>query len=378
MEDWDVVVVGAGPAGACAALAARRARPEARVLMLDRHGFPRDKPCGDGIAPQAFDVLEGLGVDRAHDGYAPVPRLVVEGPGGASAQRAMARPARVVPRAVLDARIVAAAQDQGAVLRRHVVRSVVPSGDAVVVDGVIRAGTLVAADGANGVTRRALGIRTQPEGHLAIALRGYAPDGSGTATATQVIRMDGAHRWPAYAWSFPLADGSGRANVGYGTLVDARRPVTRRELLDGMHRNMPWSADATDLRAHHLPLSSWRPRQPEGRVLLTGDAASLVNPFTGEGIFYAVLSGALAGRAAVTAPDPGAVYRRLLHRRLGRHHRDAGLLTRAVRSRRLVDAGIRASGADQAAFDDIVDLGLADGRLTRRLVSGTARAAMSR
>ncbi|MCW2532145.1 MAG: Geranylgeranyl reductase, partial [Blastococcus sp.] len=57
MEHWDVVVVGGGPAGAACAAAARRADPTARVLVLDRAGFPRDKVCGDGIAPEALDVL---------------------------------------------------------------------------------------------------------------------------------------------------------------------------------------------------------------------------------------------------------------------------------------------------------------------------------
>src|SRR5205823_1088681 len=101
-------------------------------------------------------------------------------------------------------------------------------------------------------------------------------------------------RWPAYAWSFPLGDG--RANVGYGELVSAG--TTRQGLVEGLHRLLPGVAPLA-LRAHRLPLSTERPRQPDGRVLLAGDAASLINPLTGEGIFYAVLSGALAGRAAL-------------------------------------------------------------------------------
>ena len=64
MEDvWDLVVVGAGPAGSCAALGALKASPGLRVLLLDRADFPRDKSCGDGIAPHVLDALATVGAD---------------------------------------------------------------------------------------------------------------------------------------------------------------------------------------------------------------------------------------------------------------------------------------------------------------------------
>ena len=133
MEHWDVVVVGAGPAGAACALAARRADPRARVLLLDRADFPRDKVCGDGIAPEALDVLGGLGVDVAvlTAGFPAVPRLRLHGPRGGTVERAMRRPASVVPREVLDARLVREALAAGAELRRHTVRRIVPGTDVV-------------------------------------------------------------------------------------------------------------------------------------------------------------------------------------------------------------------------------------------------------
>src|SRR3954451_22510408 len=108
MEHWDVVVVGAGPPGAATAAAARRAAPTARVLVLDRADFPRDKVCGDGIAPEALDVLAGLGVDvgALTEGYPAVARLQLRGPRGTGVERTTARPAVVVPRAVLDGRLL--------------------------------------------------------------------------------------------------------------------------------------------------------------------------------------------------------------------------------------------------------------------------------
>ncbi|MGY1849133.1 MULTISPECIES: geranylgeranyl reductase family protein [unclassified Blastococcus] len=368
MEHWDVVVVGGGPAGAAAALAARRARPSARVLVLDRAEFPRDKVCGDGIAAEAFDVLAGLGLRPAAltAGFPPVPRLRLRSPGGTTVERATARPSHVIPRAVLDARLIAAARDAGAVLRRHVVRRIAVHADAVEVDGSVTAGVLIGADGAESVVRRALGTRRNRPDQLAVALRGYAPEPPGQRGVQVITTTD--QRWPAYAWSFPLGDG--RANVGYGELVSGG--ATRVELVAGMHRLLP-GAEPEQLRAHRLPLSTGRPRQPDGRVLLAGDAAALINPLTGEGIFYAVLSGALAGQAATRGADAGAAYRRALADRLGRHLRHSSVASRLSRWPALMDSVFRAAAGSQGVFDDVVDLGLADGRLSLRALAGAAR-----
>ncbi|MGY1987043.1 geranylgeranyl reductase family protein [Blastococcus sp. SYSU DS0669] len=368
MEHWDVVVVGGGPAGAAAALAARRADPGSRVLVLDRADFPRDKVCGDGIAAEALDVLAGLGVDPATvtDGFPAVPRLRLTSPRGTTVERATERPSHVIPRAVLDARLVAAAQDAGAVLRRHQVRQLRLLPDRVEVDGSVTAGVLIGADGAESVVRRALRVQRNPPTRLAVALRGYAPELPGQAGVQVIVTTE--QRWPAYAWSFPIGDG--RANVGYGELVSGG--ATRAGLEDGLRRLLPGVAP-DGLRAHRLPLSTGRPRQPDGRVLLAGDATSLINPLTGEGIFYALLSGALAGAAAAAGAGAGAAYRRALGRRLGRHLRHSSTASWLSHRPALVDAVLRSAGSRQPVFDDVVRLGLADGRLTLRALAGAAR-----
>src|SRR4051812_2640 len=368
MEHWDVVVVGGGPAGAAAATAARRARPAARVLVLDRARFPRDKVCGDGIAPEALDVLAELGFDPESltEGYASVSRLRLRSPGGTTVERVMHRPARVVPRAVLDSRLLSGAVAAGAEFRRHVVRRVEVHPEHVEIDRCLTAGAVIGADGAESVVRRALRTAPNRPNQIAIAIRGYAPVPPGLERVQLIATTE--QRWPAYAWSFPLGDG--RANVGYGELVSG--DVDRAGLLAGLDRLLPGVA-AEQLRAHRLPLSTGRPRQPNGRVLLAGDAASLINPLTGEGIFYAVLSGALAGAATVEGATAGAAYRRALRLRLGRHLRHSATASWASRWPQVMDAVFRAAADDQRIFDDVVDLGLADGRLTARTLTAAAR-----
>jgi len=387
----DVAVVGAGPAGSAAALAVLTAWPGARVALLDRTDFPRDKACGDGVAPHVLDVLARFGVTGLLDDLVPVRRLRLGLPGGPDVARDMARTAYVVPREVFDARLVALAVQRGAQLRRHRVRSVQPGpagNDVQILDGVLSAGVVVGADGPRSVVRAGLpGARAARQGRrtVAVALRGYAPVLDAHARE-QVITFDTGAAWPSYAWSFPIGDG--RANVGYGELLgaDGHGP-SKAEMLRRLEVLLPGAtAGGTAWRGHHLPLSTGRVRQPDGSVLLAGDALALVNPLTGEGIHAAVLSGALAGLAAARAvrsgrPErAGREHRLAMRAAFGRHHRELAAVCTlaALGDRRVVRAGLCAAGADGRVFDDLVEMGLADGALTGRVVRGLAGALLAR
>jgi menaquinone-9 beta-reductase len=359
------VVVGAGPAGAAAALEARRLRPDAAVALVDKAAFPRDKACGDGIGPHATDELAALGASGVLEGYPPIRGLRLRSPSGMEVAGDPARPNHVVPRAVLDARLVEAATAAGAALHRATVRRLEQHDGMVVVDGELAARVVVGADGANSAVRRLLGAPPNPDRALAIAVRGYA---SAPAGRPEQLIAWVAEGWPAYVWSFPT--GTGVANVGYG-LLRSRFHGDRVELHRRLHDLLPEAdPDPASLRAHHLPFSSSRPPLGRGRVLLAGDAASLVNPLSGEGIYYALLSGRLAARAALTAPrDPVAAYRRLLTRALGRHLRHASVLARAIHAPALAEAGLGAAAASPRLFDTLVELGLGQARITPRLLA---------
>ena len=165
--------------------------------------------------------------------------------------------------------------------------------------------------------------------------------------------------YPAYAWSFPLADG--RANVGYG-VFDRRGSGNRQAYLDALRTLLPGQEpEPSTVRGHHLPLSTGPRFHPDGRVLLAGDAAATVNPLTGEGIFDAVAFGS-AGRAGgaagrrrgCRAPGRDAPQLRAAppaQRRDGPAHRPPGFL----------DAAVSAASAHRSVFDAAVRLGLERG-----------------
>lgn len=371
MTAWDLAVVGAGPAGAAAAIGALRVDPSIRVALLDRADFPRDKSCGDGIAPQVIDLLDGAGVTGVVDGQVPVPRLRLDR-GGLGADRRMARPTWVIPRTVFDHHLVEAAQAAGATLLRHRVRDLVqvPS---IVLDDELEARIVIGADGAHSVVRRALGIAPGP---MAVAIRGYSPTPPDRSNA-QVIAFDTA-RQQAYAWSFDRGDGL--ANVGYGVLLGRHGSPSKAEMMERLDTLLPGAtAGATAWKGHQLPLSTARWRPPAGPVLLAGDAAALVNPMTGEGIYYAVATGLAAGRAAaeaLAAEDPataGARYAGAGKRLLARHLRHIAAAAWLCRRGAVIDAGLRASADDQRVFDDLVELGLARGLITTVMARGLAR-----
>ncbi len=362
---WDLVIVGGGPAGASAAIAALRADPSASVLVLDRSDFPRDKCCGDAVLHGALDELAAHGVapSRLVDGYAPSDVLTLQSSTGRSVTRTLPHTMLVVPREVFDARLLAEAGALGAEFRRHTVRRVRDLGSHVEVDDIATGRICIGADGVESAVRRA--VVGQERRDVAVAIRGY--DASAGEPTSRIVLND--HSGMAYAWRFPSTPGV--ANVGYGHLLKPGGSASRRLLLSTMHALLPGlDVDPRSLRAHRLPLSSSRQVAARGRILLAGDAASLVNPVSGEGISYAISSGLAAGAAAVLEPGGAtAHYRDALRRRFARHHRHVAVLAGLTGWHAVVDAALSAAAGSQRVFDDIAELSLAEGVITPRLAA---------
>ena len=291
----DVVVVGAGPAGSTAAY--RLATAGARVVLLDRQRFPRDKPCGGGLTMRGvrllpFDVSPVVEdrVDRV------LLRLRFE---RAAEQRFRAPVALMTQRRRLDHFLVERAAEAGADFRDGVrVRDVEANGDAgmvVDVEGArIDAALVIGADGANGVCSKALGLGADRA--FAIAYEGNLPlVGAAADEHRGRVTLELGTVPGGYGWLFPKGD---HANLGVGGWNE-EGPRLRDHLRRLCEFHGVGADSLTDLRGHRLPMRRSWGLSARGRAAVVGDAAGLVDPLSGDGMFEAILSAKLASEAAL-------------------------------------------------------------------------------
>jgi geranylgeranyl reductase family protein len=318
MERFDVVVVGAGPAGSTAAY--RLARAGARVALLERATFPRDKPCGGGLTGRALrevpvdvsPVVEHE-VDRLELGLRYGRRIERRGRGQLVAMTQRIR---------LDRHLAEQAAAAGADLRDGTrVTAVRADGEAVVITtaaGDLAAAVAIGADGVNGVTARSAGLE-QPIVY-GVALEGNV--GNGPARAA---RYDGkavielGEIAGGYGWVFPKGD---HVNVGVGGW-EHEGPHLRDHLWRLCDEHGIPREHVESLRGYRLPLRRPGATPARGRIALVGDAAGLVDPLSGDGMYEAFVSGRLAADEALRLlggeVDTLAAYGPALDRAIGAH-----------------------------------------------------------
>ncbi|MDI1461893.1 geranylgeranyl reductase family protein [Catellatospora sp. KI3] len=364
--DADVIVVGAGPGGS--ATAYHLAKHGAKVLLLEKTEFPREKVCGDGLTPRAVKQLIDMGVDVSPEaGWLHNKGLRVIG-GGVRLELDWPELASfpnfglVRTRMDFDDMLAKRAVAAGADLRTgHNVTGPVLDAEGRVVgvevktaEGVrtLRAHVVVGADGVSGRLPLALGIAKREDRPMGVAVRRYyhcpakADDDYLESWLELRSREAGSAQLPGYGWIFGLGDG--RVNVGLGVLNSSKayQATNYRTMLTDWLGATPeeWglndeaNADGKILGAA-LPMGFNRTPHYTRGLVLVGDSGGMVNPFNGEGIAYAMESGQLAAEVIIQAlARPAGQARELalhaygteLKRRLGGYYRIGGIFVKLI------------------------------------------------
>lgn len=360
--DADVLVAGAGPAGAVAARTLAAAG--ARVLLVDKAAFPRNKPCGGGISVRALSRFPWLGSAIRSIDVHRISRLHLEGPDGVVLEMSSPDPSMLLIRRVeFDHALVRDAVRAGATLcERFAITRVDVDTEGVTVrarDGrQLRAPTVIAADGVHSVIAKRLGVNNGwPPRSIAIDMMEETPVETLRPERPDVLWVSYGYRGlDGYAYIFPKAR---HVNVGIGCLlshykktVDERPYAMQQQLVGDLVASgaLHGQSDRRHFTPFLIPVGGPLARAHHarsGRVLFAGDAGGFVNAFTAEGIYYAMVSGELAARAVLTAgasAGAGRAYDKLWRAEMGAELRDAVLIQRFLfadptRVNRLVRAG---------------------------------------
>ncbi|MDG4664046.1 geranylgeranyl reductase family protein [Mycobacterium sp. 236(2023)] len=365
-DRYDVAVAGGGPGGSAAAWKA--AKTGAKVIVLDKAEFPRDKPCGDGLTPRAVSFLQKMGLADEVAKFHRLNRATIFSP----TEWELSFPRRPgmpdhghgIRRTELDTMLLMHAASAGAEVRQGAEVDGATVDDRGRVNGltlksgeVIRADAVIAADGTYSPVKRSLNLASKYNGYSAIAIRAEMsanrPDADSLDIHLKISHQ--GQQLPGYGWVFPLGDG--RVNIGVGYVNSYKRwhEINAARLLgdfmDGLPRewNLPSVAElqrSKALQAWRLPMgfTAWPPWRPG--VLFVGDAMGAARPVSGAGISKAVQSGLAAGECAVAAltnggPDDFTNYQQVVEATWGREYRRGRMFHRLVGVPALTTAGLK-------------------------------------
>ncbi|HZX20564.1 MAG TPA: NAD(P)/FAD-dependent oxidoreductase [archaeon] len=318
--EYDVIVVGGGPGGSSTAMFLKKNGVQS-ILLIDKAKFPRDKICGDAFSGKSVGIAKELGIIKdfdkvPHEGvygvlFSSPKGDVVDIPFPGSERKTQTKPGFVVKRINGDNVIFQNAKKQVETLEEFTVMDLLWENDYVrgvkgkTKDGKeieIKSKMVIGADGTSSVVAQKVGQGTLPPEHQVIATRGYYKGVTGMTGNIELHFVDAV--MPGYFWIFPLDNGWSNVGLGLLTSEKQKRKFDLKKAQEEIIANSPLfkerfkdaKIDEQGIKIWTLPLGSYHRKNHGNGWLLVGDAASLIDPFSGEGVGNAMTSGKFAGK----------------------------------------------------------------------------------
>ena len=393
---FDVVIIGAGPSGSNAAISYKKLNPDLKIALVDKAIFPRDKSCGDAFGPGVISALKRFGNEHILEGEPEVVSTTLFGPKNIGIQNYIPEVKNkedsivyVIPRLDLDNRILNLAKEEEVeTFEGYRFSNYFINEESVSVEieneekekYILDAKLLVGADGANSRVRKSLNLKQNSDWNKAIAIRAYidSPNYLEIFKERTLMFEINVSAIKGYAWAFPSKGNLLNIGIGVPLSVFKKEKMDIKNLLDEFVKTLESRGVIVENlrmeKSFMLPFASSRPKLAHNRVALIGDAGSMINPMSGEGIFYGMEAGFLLANETHQLINESASmlntgirkYEKVFNKRFGKHFLSCSLARLVFQSPFMTKRLLNIASLDQHTIDFVVELLFDEANLTTK------------
>ena len=391
---FDVVIIGAGPSGSNAAISYKKLNPDLKIALVDKAIFPRDKSCGDAFGPGVISALKRFGNEHILEDEPEVVSTTLFGPKNIGIQNYIPEVKNkedsivyVIPRLDLEYRILNLAKEEEVeTFEGYRFSKFFNNEESVSVEieneakekYILEAKLLVGADGANSRVRKSLNLKQNSDWNKAIAIRAYidSPNYLEIFKERTLMFEINVSAIKGYAWAFPSKGDLLNIGIGVPLSVFKKEKMDIKNLLDEFVKTLEGRGVIVENlrmeKSFMLPFASSRPKLGHNRVALIGDAGSMINPMSGEGIFYGMEAGFLLANATHQLINEGGSvlnkgitkYEKVFNKRFGKHFLSCSLARLVFQSPFMTKRLLNIASLDQHTIDFVVELLFDEANLT--------------